>query len=275
VAIPNGLGATNRTNININLWDTEDAASGWNARVAHIYNDAASRLSGVFQHYRVIQNVGNAGGITLPAPHHARNLRFVDLSSPAHNPDFVYDRLFGSAQALTARRAQVNQGAAWALPATSGSQTHTTFNVQSGGGVVGSTSGNNINVIEANASDVVVSAVGRFSNTTGGSMGLVFRYQDKDHFWLLEWVASTGVATVYEKTAADSFTSRGTTTTAPTASVFYTLCAVLSGTSIKVYANGVQVGSNITSSSYQTSTSHGIFAGNQTALFTEFRITPN
>lgn len=273
VAIPNGLAVTNRTNIKINLWDTEDADSVWNARVAHIYNDAASRLSGVFQHSRVIQNVGNTGGITLPAPHHARNLRFIDLLSPAHTPDLIYDRLFGSAQALTTRRPQVNQGASWVLPGVSGSQTHTDFNVQSGGGAIGSTSGNNLTVIESNASDIVVSVLGRFSNVSGGSMGLVFRYQDKDHFWLLEWVASTGVATVYEKTAADAFTSRGTTTITPTAVVFYTLCVVLSGTSIKVYANGVQVGSSITSSSYQTATSHGIFAGNQTALLTEFRIT--
>lgn len=271
-----GLGGTYRSHLTIDLLDIEDAnsptcAPSWATPVAHVY-DPTSSLGGVIKHFRVTGCVGNDVGINPGLGWHARNVKFVDLVAPDYTPDLVYDRLFGvTASALTARRSQVNQGAAWELPGTSGTETYTSFIFQTGGGVIGSSGGINQNVQESNVSDGVVSMTGRFE-AGSGSMGLVARYASKDSYWLVEWAAASNVVTLYKKTAANTYANMGGATVGTAVGPYYTMALVLSGNNIKAYANGVLV-ANVTDAHNSTSTKHGIMGFSNTARLTNFRVS--
>jgi hypothetical protein len=277
IAAITGLGATFRTHLQIDLLDIEDAnpptfAPAWAAPASYCH-DPQSRLGGEVKFFRVTGGVGNDTGFTLSAPFHARNLKVMDLVDPEYSPNVVYGRLFGqTGAAVTTKRPQTNQGSGWELPAASGTETYTSLTFVAGGGVSGAVGQPHVNVIEAGVSDCIISTVGRFNDISAGSLGLIARYASKDSFWELEWAAASGVATLYKKTAADTYTAMGNATIAPTLGQYYTLVIVLSGNSVKAYVNGTQVAS-VTDVHNSTSTKHGLFAFSSTGYLTGFRLS--
>jgi hypothetical protein len=258
------FGTTYRTHMKIDLFALEEEQSlPWALPVALAY-DPASKLAGDITVIRSTPNIGQDFGFTQPS-HYARNLRFTDLLRPRHQPDYVYGSLAGPAgKALSAFYPQVHQGGKWAA---AGGFADLVF---ASGAATGTAAVVSADVVESGLSDSTVSFNAK--PTGAGTAGAVFRYTDTNNYWFVEWVQSTGVATVYEKTAG-VVTARTSSTIAVTASKPVVLAVVLSGTSIKVYINGAQVGSTVTSASHQTATKHGIYDFGGGVFYGEFRVT--
>jgi hypothetical protein len=259
------FGTTWRTHLKIDLLAVEDEQSlAWAMPVAYVY-DPASKLAGDITFMRSVPNSGQDFGLPQ-ASQYARNLRFTDLLRPRYQPDLVYDALAGPAgKALSAFYPQTHQGAKWAA---AGGFSDFTFNSGAAKGAGGVTSAD---VVESGLSDGTISFNAKPSATTG-TVGTIFRYTDTNNYWFIEWVLSTGVATVYEKTAG-VVTARTNSTIAVTAGKPFTFAVVLSGTSIKGYIGGTQIGSTVTSASHQTSTKHGLYDFDGNAFYGEFRVT--
>lgn len=127
-------------------------------------------------------------------------------------------------------------------------------------------------VIPAGVANVTVSATMNWA--ANEDAGLVVRWLDANNYWFFDGAQSTGVWTVFEKTAGVQ-TSRASGTFAFSLNTDYQVRVVASGPLMSLFVNGALVVS-FNSANQQGNTKHGIFIGGAAAvnvLVDNFRVT--
>jgi hypothetical protein len=272
VPIPIGFQTTYRNSLTIEKWDIEEESSGWNTRVAAIY-DTASRLAGSANIYVFRQGLGNELGLTNN-PSYARNFRFNNQLAPFWRQDWLYDPLRGPSsdlQSLTGHFPQISAGgAAWVTLGASGTETPTSLIFAASG--VRPLSVLAANTVDPKTQNYIVSVNGAFLDSSN-SLEVVFRKQDNDHYWKLTW--QSGTATLYKKTAANTYVSMATASVAASVNIPYMMVVTANLAIIDCYVNGTHL-TTVVDTDYQNSTPVGIQSAgvSEGAVFNDFRVTP-
>ena len=111
-------------------------------------------------------------------------------------------------------------------------------------------------IIESDISDVIIDVdLVLNGNAAHGSQGLIFRYVDRDNFWLMNRTSSTGIA--LNEVVAGSSTARDSAVVTLSNSSLYHFQLVASGADLTGYLDGTAVLS-YSSAVHQTNTKHGI-----------------
>lgn len=107
--------------------------------------------------------------------------------------------------------------------------------------------------------------------TNNKLFGLVFRYTDENNYWYALLDNQNSKFLLVER-VADVHTQRGEVAFTTNTDTWYTITAILSGSSITVQVNGANT-INYSSTANQSATKHGIWsAGSGVALFDNFKV---
>jgi RHS repeat-associated protein len=155
-------------------------------------------------------------------------------------------------------------GTAWPLVTTAGI-----------GGLTGT--GYQVNVIESNVSDGIVSTKFTSTSASGRFAGLVLRAQDADRFLLLLFHGDTyhGTLTLLKRVNATFVTVASVRTSPVAPSSTHTLEARLSGTSITALFDGLSM-MRVSVPDFQTASAHGVLwhlSTDATVRFDDFAVT--
>lgn len=136
-----------------------------------------------------------------------------------------------------------------------------TFQIQSNTCQGNTDADGDITVSQAGQANTTASVISTAVYSSAGNAerpGLIFRFQDSTHYWLIDWAADSSLLTLYR--VAGSFTSIGTSAQTVASGTAVTLKAVCSGNNITVFFNGTSV---ITTSdaTYNTATQYGFRLG--------------
>lgn len=125
-------------------------------------------------------------------------------------------------------------------------------------------------VLTLESTDVTAGSVQLTQTVAGNFGGLVARYTDGNNYFNLR--SNSGGGWVFQRRQGGSWTSLGTL--AGTNAAGDVLRIEFSGSTVRAFANGVQVGSDDTTGLNTTATRHGVYAsGDSTSRFDDFSIT--
>jgi len=148
-----------------------------------------------------------------------------------------------------------------------------TFNIQNNKCVALTVSGAALAGDDASLSDGFVEATVNGEGLGANNHGIYFRRTDNDNYWQAVINTSSGLVTLFERTAAVT-TDRGTFTVTPYTNTTDTILkAIFTGTSIDIEVDGTSR-ITTTSSVHQSATDHGLRLGNTTASIDNLTIPP-